>query len=172
MLFSFFAKSTMYWTCSFVRIKWQLQLPPYKGAIHFKGIHETLSRPGLSISLIPWNRLSRRTAKPNKMTCQVKTQINLGIHPVWSELAVRTKKPWVRGYPLSAAPKLICVFAVRTYHLFILSCSGWIALFPKIKIVIAYVPCSPKLSLCLCSPHFHTLVPLFPWNKCLYSRVP
>ena len=66
MLFSFFAKSTMYWTCSFVRIKWQLQLPPYKGAIHFKGIHETLSRPGLSISLIPWNRLSRRTAKPTK----------------------------------------------------------------------------------------------------------
>ena len=56
----------MYWTFNFVRIKWQLQLPPYKGSNHFKGIHETLSRPGLSFPLIPWNRLSRRTAKPTK----------------------------------------------------------------------------------------------------------
>ena len=49
-----------------VRIKWQLQLLPYKGANHFKGIHEALSRAGLSIPLFPWNRLSRRTAKPTK----------------------------------------------------------------------------------------------------------
>ena len=101
MLFSFSARSTMYWTCSFVRIKWQLQLPPYKGASHFKGIHEALSRAGLSIPLIPWNRLSRRTAKPTKWPVrQVKTRINLCIHPVWSE------KSWVRGYPLSAQRRL------------------------------------------------------------------
>ena len=95
-------RSTMYWTpCSFVCIKWQLQLPLYKGANHFKGLHEALSQAGLSIPLIPWNRLSRRTAKPTKWhVCQVNTQINLGIHPVWSE------KPWVRGYPLNAQRRL------------------------------------------------------------------
>ena len=60
MLFSFSARSTMYWTCSFVRIKWQLHLPPYKGANHIKGIYETLLQPGLSIPLIPWNRQNQQ----------------------------------------------------------------------------------------------------------------
>ena len=82
---SFSARSTMYWTCSFVRTKWQLQLPPYKGANHFKGIHKAISPAGLSIPLIPWNRLSHRTAKTTKWPLrQVTPQINPGIHPVWS----------------------------------------------------------------------------------------
>ena len=138
MLFSFSARSAMYWTC-FVCIKWKLQLPPNKGANHFKGIHESLSRPGLSIPLIPWKRLSRRTAKPTKwlakwrlrstwlstqsdqsslsarrnlgsvatIECTAKTLIRLGGCPGWS-----TSSPCVR------------------IILFVLSCSGWIDLFP------------------------------------------
>ena len=35
-----------------------------------------------------------------------KTQISLGIHPVWSVIAVRMKKPWVLSYPLSAQRRL------------------------------------------------------------------
>ena len=38
-------------------------------------------------------------------------------------------------------------------------------MFPKIKILISYVPCSPKLPLFYGSPHFWTFFPLFPWNK-------
>ena len=36
-----------------------------------------------------------------------KTQINLGILPVWSVFAVRMKKAWVLIYPLSAQRRLI-----------------------------------------------------------------
>ena len=48
-----------------------------------------------------------RHDKTNAMSVRpVKTQISLGIRPVWSEFAVRTKKPWVLGYPLSAQRRL------------------------------------------------------------------
>ena len=170
------SKSTMYMTCSFVHIKWRLQLSPYKGANHFKGLHEALSWAGLSIPLIPWNGLSRRTAKPTKWHVrQVKTQINLGVHPVWSE------KPWVCGYPLNAQRRLWSEWAdaqaglrLRRVHVsfvcfVLLRLSCFASLLPKIKIIIFYVPCTPKLSLCPCSPSFQTSVPLFPWNKCLCS---
>ena len=47
------------------------------------------------------------------------------------------------------------------------------ALFPKNKILIFYVPCSPKLSVFPCSPYFYAFVPLFPWKKkCPCSAVP
>ena len=36
----------------------------------------------------------------------VKTQISLGIRPVWSVFAVRKKKAWVLSYPLSAQRRL------------------------------------------------------------------
>ena len=171
----------MFWTCSFLCIKWQPQLPPYKGAYYFKSIHEALSWAGLSIPLTPWNRLSHRTAKPTKWPVrQVKSQINLGIHPVWSE------KSWVRGYPghwvhsedsdqIGRMPRLICVFAMRTYHFVcfvLLRLNCFVSLLPKIKLVISYVPCSPKLSLCpcslhsqtSCSPEINAFVPVFPKN--------
>ena len=45
-------------------------------------------------------------------------------------------------------------------------------LFPQIKILIFYVPCSPKLHLFTWSRQFYTFVPLFPWNKWPYSPVP
>ena len=45
--------------------------------------------------------------KTNKMTVRpAKTQICLGIHPVWSVFAVRMKKAWVLSYPLSARRRL------------------------------------------------------------------
>ena len=42
-----------------------------------------------------------------KLTKWVKTQISLGIRPVWSVFAVRMKKAWVLSYPLSAQWRLI-----------------------------------------------------------------
>ena len=38
------------------------------------------------------------------------------------------------------------------------------ALFPKNKILIFYVPCSPKWPVFPCSPYFYAFVPLFPNN--------
>ena len=40
--------------------------------------------------------------------------------------------------------------------------NGLVPLFPKNKILIFYVPCSPKLSVFPCSPYFWAFVPLFP----------
>ena len=63
--------------------------------------------------------------KTNKMACvcPAKTQISLGICPVWSIFAVCMKKAWVLSYPLSAQrslwsgrmPRLIWVFAARSH---------------------------------------------------------
>ena len=45
--------------------------------------------------------------KTNKLTvCRAKTQISLGIRPVWSVFAVHLKKHWVLSYPLSAQQRL------------------------------------------------------------------
>ena len=45
--------------------------------------------------------------KTNKMTVRpAKTQISLGIRPVWSVFAVSMKKPWALSYPLSAQRRL------------------------------------------------------------------
>ena len=45
--------------------------------------------------------------KTNKMTMRpAKTQISLGIRPVWSVFAVRMKKAWVLSYQLSAQWRL------------------------------------------------------------------
>ena len=53
--------------------------------------------------------LSRLMTKPTKWhVCPVKTQISLGMHPVWSVFAVRMKKAWVLSYPLSAQQRLWC----------------------------------------------------------------
>ena len=46
---------------------------------------------------------SHSTTKPTKWPVwPAKTQISLGIHPVWSVFAECMKKPWVLSYPLSA----------------------------------------------------------------------
>ena len=51
--------------------------------------------PSLSLSLIAYN-LSCLMTKPTKWHVRpAKTQISLGIHPVWSVFAVRMKKAWV-----------------------------------------------------------------------------
>ena len=48
-----------------------------------------------------------RHDKTNKVSVRpAKTQISLGIHPVWSVFAVRMKKPWVLTYPMSAQRRL------------------------------------------------------------------
>ena len=38
--------------------------------------------------------------------CAQRTQISLGICPVWSVLTVHLKKPWILSYPLSAQGRL------------------------------------------------------------------
>ena len=71
--------------------------------------------------------------KTNKMSVRpAKTQISLGICPVWSVFPVRMKKAWVLSYTLSAQrtdqtgrmPRLIRVFGGRTLILLVLSCCG------------------------------------------------
>ena len=53
------------------------------------------------------NNLSHLMTKPTKWYVRpAKTQISLGIRPVWSVFAVRMKKHCVLGYPLSAQWRL------------------------------------------------------------------
>ena len=60
--------------------------------------------------------LSQRMTKPTKWTVRpAKTQVSLGVHPVWSVFAIRMKKPCVLNYPLSAQWRLIRLGA----------CPGW-----------------------------------------------
>ena len=73
-----------------------------------------------------------RYDKTNKMSVPpAKTQISLGIRPVWSVFTVRMKKAGVLSYPFSAqwtlirlGGCLIWVFAGRTLILLVLSCRG------------------------------------------------
>ena len=72
--------------------------------------------------------------KTNKMACApAKTQISLGIRPVWSVFTVRMKKVWVLSYPLSAQRRLWSDWADaqadlslrwRTCHLLVLPWGG------------------------------------------------
>ena len=176
MLFSFSARSTMYWTCSFVRIKWQLQLPPYKGANHFKDIHEAVSRAGLSISLISWNRLSRRTAKLTKWPArQVKSQINLGIHLVWSGSLWSVATHWVHSEDTDQTgrmPRLICVFAVRTYHFVCFVLLQLSPLFPCCPKSKSSFPTFPVVQNCLCAPVPLIFRPQFPCSPEINAFVP
>ena len=55
--------------------------------------------PPLTIWAVSWQN------QQNDMH-PAKTQISLGIHPVWSVFAVRMKKPWILSYPLSAQRRL------------------------------------------------------------------
>ena len=67
---------------------------------------------------VPWHD------KTNKMAVHpAKTQISLGIRPVWSE-CVRMKEPGVYPLIIQQMPRLIWVFAGRTLILLILSCCG------------------------------------------------
>ena len=77
--------------------------------------------------------------KPTKWHVRpAKTQISLGICPVWSVFAVRMKKAWVISYPLSAQRRLWpdCVDAqadlrLRLAHviMLVLSCGGSFVIF-------------------------------------------
>ena len=52
-------------------------------------------------------QMSHLTTKPTKWHVhQAKTQISLGICPVWSVFAACMKKAWVHSYPLSAQQRL------------------------------------------------------------------
>ena len=67
-----------------------------------------------------------------------KTQISLGIRPIWSVFAVRMKKAWILSYPLSTQRRLwsdwvdaqadVSLHWVQT-HLLVLSCRGSISNF-------------------------------------------
>ena len=63
------------------------------------------------------------------------------------------KRPSQGGYPFPCSPEI----------------NRFVPLFPKIKIFISYVPCSPKLPLFPCSPHFK---PLFSSSPEINALVP
>ena len=68
--------------------------------------HE-LAQISLHIRLTRLCKNEPRHDKTNKMSVRpAKTQISLGIRPVWSVFAVRMKKPWALSYPLSAQRRL------------------------------------------------------------------
>ena len=74
-------------------------------------------------------RLSRLEMSPDKMAVRpAKTQINLGIRPVWSESSLCAqcvaKDPSGQRRLWSDPPSLILVFAGRTLTLLVLSCPG------------------------------------------------
>ena len=53
--------------------------------------------------IIWYTNISHSMTKPTEQPLRLaKTQISLGIFPVWSVFAVRMKRPWVLSYPLSA----------------------------------------------------------------------
>ena len=57
---------------------------------------------------LTWIYMSHLMKKPTKWHVHTaKTQISLGIRPVWSVFAVHMKKPWVLSYPVSAQRTLI-----------------------------------------------------------------
>ena len=72
------------------------------------------------------HHMSHLMTKPTKWhVLTVKTQISLGIYPVWSVFTVSMKKAWVLSLPIDCAansdqtvrmPRLIRVFAGRTCH--------------------------------------------------------
>ena len=52
--------------------------------------------------------MSQCMTKPTKWHVRpAKTEISLGIRPVWSVFAVRMKKAWILSYPLSTQQRLI-----------------------------------------------------------------
>ena len=70
-----------------------------------------LGGPAQQWSVMVTNRLTKHMSclvtKPTKWHVRpAKTQISLGIRPVWSVFAVRMKKAWVLSYPLSAQQRL------------------------------------------------------------------
>ena len=62
-----------------------------------------------------WSPYELRYYKTNKMSVRpAKTQISLGIRPVWSVFSVRMKKAWILSYPLSAQRRLRSAWASRS----------------------------------------------------------
>ena len=147
-------------------------------------MHEALTGAGLPVPVIPRNKLSRRTTKPTKWHVRpAKTQLSLGIHPVWSESSLsheetmdhwipteRKQIPWSDWVDAQAGLHLCRVI------LLVLSCSGSIAKcypvaqksnpsFPMFTVPLNH-RCAPV------PPTFRPLIPGSPWNKCLCSPIP
>ena len=114
------------------------------------------------------------------MTCQVKTQIDLGIHPVWSEFVSARRNlgsvviHWVHSQDSDQTgrmPRLICVFAVRII-LFALSCSAWITLIPCCPKSKSSFPTFPVPQNCLCAPVPLIFRPNFPCSPEINAFIP
>ena len=85
---------------------------------------------------LPIHHLSRSTTKPTNDLCtpEARTQISLGIYPIWSESSLCAfriaKDPWFLhadskdSYQTGWIPMLIWDFAGHTGHFVVLSCSG------------------------------------------------
>ena len=120
--------------------------------------------------------MSHEMTKPTKMSVRpAKTQISLGIHPVWSESSLCAqcvaKDPTLLHADCEDSdqtgrmPRLIWVFAGRTAILLVLSCRGSYTLGPKYRRYIWLSDCenrkkilrkktSPTPQTCL-PPHTH-----------------
>ena len=76
------------------------------------------SMPKISKALVANNQSTRENEskhdKTSKMTCQLsETQINMGIHQVWSVFAVRLKKVWILSYQKKRTAKAIIRLLAR-----------------------------------------------------------
>ena len=93
--------------------------------------------------------------KTNKMcVCPTKTQISLGICPIWSEfsLSARRKLGSLATHcthsedsdQTGRMPRLIWVFAGRTLILLVLSCRGSFDSAPVVIVRLSFISCSPE----------------------------
>ena len=115
--------------------------------------------------------MSRLTTKPTKMTVRLaKTQISLGIRPVWSESSLCAQ--WVAKEPTllhadskdsdqtGRMPRLIWIFAGRTVTLLILSCRG-----SHVKIRAAVIWLQPAVCLLRKTVSLLLVTNLLLWNS-------
>ena len=107
----------------------QTQKETEKKRVKKKTIHVRENKRNMEVNdlIIIWKKMSRLMSKQTMWPVRpAKTQISLGIRPVWSVFAVRLKKAWVLRNPLRAQIRLggylahmhyaIWVFAGRTSH--------------------------------------------------------
>ena len=124
-------------------------------------------------------RLKPRHDKTNKMSVRpAKTQIGLGVRPVWSESSLCAQ--WVAKDPMflhadnddsdqtGRMPRLIWVFAGRTLILFVLSCRGSLTSFQqKVAGLTALTPSIVRVSTLTSRSPFtvHFITKFTAWNN-------
>ena len=101
------------WSCSIkvCRLLFSLSTLPILSDLHVRSIKKCLPDTAITINI----HLSRLMTKPAKWHVRpAKTQISLGIRPVWSESSLSAF--FMRTAKTGRMPRLIWVFAGRTCH--------------------------------------------------------